>query len=43
LKKAFQFAAISALALTFILIILIPLPLFFSSHGAYPMRILGEY
>jgi Na+/proline symporter len=36
LKKAFRFAAISALALTFILIILIPLPLFFSSHGTYP-------
>jgi hypothetical protein len=33
LKKAFRFAAVSALALTFILIILIPLPLFFSSHG----------
>jgi hypothetical protein len=36
LKKAFRFAAISALALTFILIILIPLPLFFSQHGEYP-------
>jgi hypothetical protein len=36
LKKAFRFAAISALALTFILIILIPLPLFFSQHGALP-------
>ena len=33
LKKAFRFAAISALSLTFILIIAIPLPLFFSSHG----------
>lgn len=36
LKKAFRFAAVSALALTFILIILIPLPLFFSSHGKSP-------
>ena len=36
LRKAFRFAAISALALTFILIILIPLPLFFSSHGMCP-------
>jgi hypothetical protein len=33
LRKAFRFAAISALTLTFILIILIPLPLFFSRHG----------
>jgi len=33
LRKAFRFAAISALTLTFILIILIPLPLFFSQHG----------
>lgn len=37
LKKAFRFAAVSALALTFILIILIPLPLFFSSHGKSPL------
>jgi hypothetical protein len=33
LKKAFRFAAWAALSLTFILIIAIPLPLFFSSHG----------
>lgn len=33
LRKAFRFAAIAALSLTFILIILIPLPLFFSQHG----------
>lgn len=33
LKKAFRFAAIAALSLTFILIIAIPLPLFFSQHG----------
>lgn len=33
LRKAFRFAAISALTLTFILIFLIPLPLFFSQHG----------
>jgi hypothetical protein len=35
LKKAFKFAAVAALSLTFILIIAIPLPLFFSSHGEY--------
>jgi hypothetical protein len=33
LRKAFRFAAIAALSLTFILIIAIPLPLFFSQHG----------
>lgn len=33
LKKSFRFAAVAALSLTFILIIAIPLPLFFSSHG----------
>lgn len=35
LRKAFRFAAISALTLTFLLIFLIPLPLFFSSHGTF--------
>lgn len=33
LQKAFRFAAWSAIGLTFVLLILIPLPLFFSSHG----------
>lgn len=35
LRKAFRFAAVAALSLTFILIIAIPLPLFFSQHGQY--------
>lgn len=38
LRKAFRFAAVSALTLTFILIILIPLPLFFSQHGMSSSR-----
>lgn len=37
LRKAFRFAAVAALSLTFILIIAIPLPLFFSSHGQSPL------
>lgn len=43
LKKAFRFAAVSALALTFILIFLIPLPLFFSSHGVYLLRLSRDH
>lgn len=35
LQKAFRFASYSAIALVVILIFLIPLPLFFSSHGWY--------
>ncbi|KAI9634422.1 putative urea transporter [Dioszegia hungarica] len=35
LQKAFRFAAWAAIGLTFVLLILIPLPLFFSSH-VYP-------
>jgi hypothetical protein len=36
LQKAFRFAAWAAIGLTFVLLILIPLPLFFSSHGMSP-------
>jgi hypothetical protein len=42
LRKAFRFAAVSALTLTFILIILIPLPLFFSQHGTSPCNSVND-
>jgi hypothetical protein len=40
LQKAFRFAAWSAIGLTVVLILLIPLPLFFSSHGMSPFLFL---
>lgn len=39
LQKAFRFAAWSAIGLTVVLILLIPLPLFFSSHSMSPFTI----
>ncbi len=42
LQKAFRFASYAAIILTIILIFVIPLPLFFSSHGGWQIRCLSD-